>query len=143
MRTEALIFLAVAAGSALGGLARYALGGIVARSFGETFPWGTLVVNVLGSFLIGLVATLTGPDGRLLVSPVTRQFWMPGLFGPQQPPAHGQDPAALGRPADGRGDRRRGAQGPALLDAIEPMMGSGLVTLERVQLIRYGAPAGG
>ena len=81
MRTETLIFLAVAAGSALGGVARYALGGVVARAFGETFPWGTLVVNVLGSFLIGFVATITGPDGRVLVSPVTRQFWMPGLFG--------------------------------------------------------------
>jgi fluoride exporter len=81
MRTETLIVLAVALGSALGGVARYGLSGLVARSFGETFPWGTLIVNVLGSFLIGFVATLTGPDGRVLVSPVTRQFWMPGIFG--------------------------------------------------------------
>jgi CrcB protein len=81
MRDEAGIVLAVALGSALGGVARYGLSGLVARSFGETFPWGTLLVNVIGSFLIGFVATLTGPDGRLLVSPVTRQFWMPGIFG--------------------------------------------------------------
>ena len=81
MRTDTLIVLAVALGSALGGVARYGLSGLVARSFGETFPWGTLIVNVLGSFLIGFVATLTGPDGRVLVSPVTRQFWMPGIFG--------------------------------------------------------------
>jgi len=81
MRTQALIFLAVASGSALGGVARYGLSGIVARSFGETFPWGTLIVNVLGSLLIGFVATITGPDGRLLVSPVARQFWIPGIFG--------------------------------------------------------------
>jgi CrcB protein len=81
MRTETLIVLAVALGSALGGVARYGLSGLVARSFGETFPWGTLIVNVLGSFLIGFVATLTGPDGRVLMSPVTRQFWMPGIFG--------------------------------------------------------------
>jgi fluoride exporter len=81
MRGDAGIFLAVALGSALGGVARYGLSGLVARSFGETFPWGTLLVNVIGSFLIGFVATLTGPDGRLLVSPVARQFWMPGIFG--------------------------------------------------------------
>jgi fluoride exporter len=81
MRTETLIVLAVALGSALGGVARYGVSGLVARSLGETFPWGTLIVNVLGSFLIGFVATLTGPDGRVLVSPVTRQFWMPGIFG--------------------------------------------------------------
>lgn len=80
-RTDALIVLAVAIGSALGGVARYGLSGVVARAFGETFPWGTLVVNVTGSFLIGVVATLTGPDGRVLVSPVARQFWLIGIFG--------------------------------------------------------------
>jgi len=81
MRGEALVFVAVAAGSALGGVARYALSGVVARAVGETFPWGTLVVNVVGSFLIGVVATLTGPDGRLLWSPLTRQLVMVGIFG--------------------------------------------------------------
>jgi CrcB protein len=80
-RTDALIVLAVAVGSALGGVARYGLSGVVARAFGETFPWGTLVVNVTGSFLIGVVATLAGPDGRVLVSPVARQFWLIGIFG--------------------------------------------------------------
>lgn len=81
MRAEAAIVLAVAVGSALGGVARHLLSGVVSRSFGESFPWGILVVNVLGSSLIGLVATVTGPDGRLLVSPVIRQFWMVGIFG--------------------------------------------------------------
>jgi CrcB protein len=80
-RADALVVVAIALGSALGGVARYGLSGVVARAFGETFPWGTLVVNVTGSFLIGVVATLTGPDGRLLVSPVTRQFWLIGIFG--------------------------------------------------------------
>lgn len=81
MRVEALVLAAVAIGSALGGVARYGLSGLVARSFGETFPWGTLVVNVAGSFLIGIVATVTGPDGRLLTSPQTRVFWMIGVLG--------------------------------------------------------------
>jgi CrcB protein len=81
MRTETLVVVAVTLGSALGGLARYGLSGVVARAFGETFPWGTLVVNVTGSLLIGFVATVTGPDGRVLASPVTRQFWMVGILG--------------------------------------------------------------
>lgn len=71
----------IAIGSALGGIARYWCSGIVARLFGETFPWGTLIVNVIGSFVIGFFATLTGPDGRLFVPSVARQFVMIGLCG--------------------------------------------------------------
>lgn len=71
----------IAIGSALGGIARYWCSGIVARLIGETFPWGTLIVNVIGSFIIGFFATLTGPDGRLLVPSVARQFVMIGLCG--------------------------------------------------------------
>jgi len=75
------IYLWIALGSALGGAGRYWCSGVIARHIGETFPWGTLVVNVLGSLLIGLVATLSDPDGRLLMSPTLRQFFMLGLFG--------------------------------------------------------------
>jgi CrcB protein len=71
----------IAVGSALGGVARYWFSGVVARLIGETFPWGTLVVNVTGSFIIGFFATLTGPDGRLLVPGVARQFVMIGICG--------------------------------------------------------------
>ena len=71
----------IAIGSAIGGIARYWCSGIVARLFGETFPWGTLTVNVIGSFVIGFFATLTGPDGRLFVPSVARQFVMIGLCG--------------------------------------------------------------
>lgn len=46
----------VALGSALGGTARYFVSGIVGRHIGETFPWGTLTVNVTGAFAIGLLA---------------------------------------------------------------------------------------
>ena len=81
MRSEGVMLAAVAIGSALGGLARYGLSGVVARSFGETFPWGTLAVNVVGSFLIGAFAAVTGPDGRLLASPAVRVFWTIGIFG--------------------------------------------------------------
>ena len=71
----------IAIGSALGGIARYWCSGIAARLFGETFPWGTLIVNVIGSFVIGLFAALTGPEGRIFVPSVARQFVMIGLCG--------------------------------------------------------------
>ncbi len=71
----------VALGSALGGAGRYWCSGLIAHRFGETFPWGTLTVNVVGSLLIGLVATLSAPEGRWLLAPEARQFLMLGLFG--------------------------------------------------------------
>ena len=74
-------YLWIAIGSALGGMGRYWVSGIVARLFGETFPWGTIIVNVSGSFVIGFFGTLTAPDGRLLVSANVRQFVMVGLCG--------------------------------------------------------------
>jgi len=75
------IYLTVAAGGALGTMLRYAISGLVAVRFGETFPWGTLIINVTGSFVIGFFATLTGPDGRLLMSGTIRQFVMVGICG--------------------------------------------------------------
>ncbi len=71
----------IAVGSALGGMARYWCSGVAARMVGETFPWGTLIVNVAGSFVIGFFATLTGPDGRYFVGTTGRQFVMVGLCG--------------------------------------------------------------
>ena len=75
------LYLWVALGSALGGTARFFCTGIAAKLFGETFPWGTLLVNVLGSFIIGFFATLTGPDGRMFAGTTTRQFVMTGILG--------------------------------------------------------------
>jgi fluoride exporter len=74
-------YIWIAVGSALGGMARYWSATAAARLFGETFPWGTLIINVLGSFIIGFFATLTGPDGRVFAGSVTRQFVMVGLCG--------------------------------------------------------------
>ena len=74
-------YLWIAIGSALGGMARYWCSGFVARLVGETFPWGTLLVNVVGSLIIGFFATLTAPDGRLFVDTTTRQFVIIGLCG--------------------------------------------------------------
>ena len=71
----------IAVGSALGGMTRYGCSGLAARLIGETFPWGTLIVNVTGSFIIGFFATLTGPDGRYMASSLARQFVMTGICG--------------------------------------------------------------
>jgi CrcB protein len=68
-------------GGGLGSIARFAGSGYVARHFGETFPWGTLLVNVTDSFIIGFFAMLTDTDGRWLVSPSTWQFVMIGICG--------------------------------------------------------------
>jgi CrcB protein len=71
----------VGLGGALGSMARFWGSSFVARHWGETFPFGTLIINVTGSFLIGFFATLTDTDGRLLVSPSLRTFFMAGLCG--------------------------------------------------------------
>jgi CrcB protein len=76
-----LLYCWIALGSAIGGVARYWCSGVAARLFGETFPWGTLIVNITGSFIIGFFATLTGPDGRIFAGSTMRQFVMMGLLG--------------------------------------------------------------
>lgn len=75
------LYLLVMLGGAMGSAARYWCSGLVANLFGQTFPWGTLFVNVLGSLIIGLFNTLTGPDGKLLVGTDARQFVMVGFCG--------------------------------------------------------------
>jgi CrcB protein len=71
----------IAIGSALGGVARFWCQGMAVRLTGETFPWGTLVINVLGSFVIGFFGTLTGPEGRIFAGSAARQFVMVGICG--------------------------------------------------------------
>ncbi len=78
-----IAYLWVAVGGALGSVGRYWLNGIVSRHFGETFPFGTLTINVTGSFLIGIFAALAIPEGRM-DSPsraFTTQFLMIGVCG--------------------------------------------------------------
>jgi CrcB protein len=74
-------YLWIALGSALGGIARFWCSGVVARLVGETFPWGTFLVNVVGSFVIGFVASLGGPEGRLFLSSTTRLALTAGFCG--------------------------------------------------------------
>jgi fluoride exporter len=76
-----LAYFWVALGAALGGAFRYWCYGTAARMGAELFPWGTLFVNLTGSAVIGFFATMTGAEGRLLVSPEARVFVMAGLCG--------------------------------------------------------------
>lgn len=72
------IFLVGLAGL-VGTLGRYWLSGLIARQYGETFPWGTLTVNATGCFLAGSVFYLT--EERFLVSPTVRSVILIGLLG--------------------------------------------------------------
>ena len=74
-------YLWIGLGGALGSMARYWCAGYVAERIGMEFPWGTLTVNVAGSFLIGLLATATAADGRFLLGVDARQFLMIGILG--------------------------------------------------------------
>lgn len=75
------LYLLIAIGGALGSAGRFFFSGLIANWFGGTFPWGTLFINVTGSFVIGFFATLTGPDGRMFVGGSGRQFFMTGICG--------------------------------------------------------------
>jgi len=66
-------YLFIALGSALGGVGRFWIGGLVAERMTKTvFPWNTLVVNIVGSFVIGILGALTMAEGKL--SPNLRSF---------------------------------------------------------------------
>ena len=106
-------YFVVAIGGALGSVGRFWLSGAIAQKFGETFPAGTLIVNISGSLIIGFFAALTGPDGRIWSSPSFRQFFYdrrawrcdrfarPDGFWEIEPYAHRKNSAAL----DGFADR--------------------------------------
>jgi CrcB protein len=74
-------YVTVAIGSALGGVARHWCTVVSIEWLGVTFPWGTLFINVLGSFVIGFFFAIAGPDGRFATSANIRLFVMPGLCG--------------------------------------------------------------
>jgi fluoride exporter len=77
----ARLYLAVGLGSMIGGTGRWLASDMIHGWLGSGFPWGTLFVNVTGSFLIGFYAALAGPDGRLFAGPIQRQFVMTGICG--------------------------------------------------------------
>ncbi|HEY7846191.1 MAG TPA: fluoride efflux transporter CrcB [Bradyrhizobium sp.] len=74
-------FIFVVLGSILGGVARYFLSGVIARRVGETFPWGTLFINVSGAFLIGIFGGLAEDNASMLASPDPWLFAVTGFLG--------------------------------------------------------------
>jgi CrcB protein len=68
-------------GSVLGGCARYFVSGLVARHLGETFPWGTMIVNVTGAFAIGVLGALATDRASLLAAPDPWLFAVTGFLG--------------------------------------------------------------
>lgn len=80
-REALLLYVAVATGSMIGGALRALASLASVAVWGQGFPVGTLLVNIVGSFLIGFYATLTGPDGRVFAGPRQRQFFMAGFCG--------------------------------------------------------------
>jgi CrcB protein len=70
---------AVGLGGVLGANARYVLGTWAQAAWGSAFPWGTLLINVLGSLLTGVFLTLA--TERLTIRPATRLFVATGILG--------------------------------------------------------------
>ena len=78
-RKELTAVLWISLGAVLGANLRYFLGGWIAQRWGASFPWGTLVINLTGSLILGFFMTLI--TGRLLVDPRWRLFFAIGFLG--------------------------------------------------------------
>jgi CrcB protein len=74
-------WVAVALGGAIGSVGRFWLAGAMMALTGPRFPWGTLLINVLGSLVIGLVAGITLTPARVGLHPDIRIFLMTGICG--------------------------------------------------------------
>lgn len=78
-------YLVIGLGGALGSMLRFGLGSFIDSSVtksGQVFPWGTIVVNITGCFIIGLVATVSAPGtGRYVISPLILRFITIGMLG--------------------------------------------------------------
>ena len=81
MTLQQRLVIAVALGSGLGAATRFGLSLVFYLPPGTGFPVATLVANVAGSLLMGLLAVLTDPDGRWPTHPEFRQFLLGGFCG--------------------------------------------------------------
>jgi fluoride exporter len=74
-------FVFIGLGSALGGMARHAVGLAIAARWGTAFPYGTLLVNVTGAMLIGIASFFALSPGRGELSPTAASFCIVGVLG--------------------------------------------------------------
>ena len=74
-------YLWVGLGSALGGMARHWISLFTLNRYGAAFPWGTMAVNVLGSFAIGFIASLAAQGRSPFGSESVQRFVLVGLLG--------------------------------------------------------------
>ena len=74
-------YLLVAVGGAIGSVGRAWVGIAAARLFGLGFPWGTMIINILGSAIIGIIAATALSPSRTILSPEIRIFLMVGFCG--------------------------------------------------------------
>jgi fluoride exporter len=72
-------YLYVFIGGGLGSFFRYWLSGIIPRFTGSQFPFGILIVNILGCFFIGFLMSVT--EERFIVNPAIRVFFAIGILG--------------------------------------------------------------
>jgi CrcB protein len=76
-----LAYVWVALGGAIGSVGRFWLNNLITLKFAEVFPLGTMVINLTGSFLIGVFAAFSDPEGRFSATPGFREFFMVGICG--------------------------------------------------------------
>ena len=77
-------YLVIGLGGALGSMLRFGIGTFIdtnVQKTGYIFPWGTIIVNITGCFIIGFVFTISTAEGRVYMSPLTRNFITIGILG--------------------------------------------------------------
>lgn len=78
-------YLVIGLGGALGSMLRFFVGSFIdsaaTKGTGPIFPWGTIIVNITGCFVIGFIFTITVAEGRWMISPLTRNFITIGILG--------------------------------------------------------------
>ena len=77
-------YLVIGLGGALGSMLRFGLGSLIdtnVQKTGYLFPWGTIIVNITGCFVIGFIFTISAAEGRIILSSLTRNFILIGILG--------------------------------------------------------------